>query len=86
MAPVIAENQDTIHSIMGGFIGFSGDMAESSQYPPVDRNRIMKSIYDNLVAPNDIYYIVFYTPADSPNGGWVQNWMPINQELAELIP
>ena len=58
MAPVIAENQDTIHSIMGGFIGFSGDMAESSQYPPVDRNRIMKSIYDNLVAPNDIYYIV----------------------------
>lgn len=58
LAPVIAENKDTINSIMGGFIGFSGDMAESSQYPPVDRNRIMKAVYDNLILPNDIFYIV----------------------------
>ncbi len=58
LAPVLAENKDTVYSIMGGFIGFSGDMAESSQYPPVDRNKVMKAIYDNLVAPNDIFYIV----------------------------
>lgn len=54
--------------------------------------RVVFECYENLVwdsgiyEQNDIYYIVFYTPADSPNGGWVQNWMPINQELAELIP
>lgn len=58
LAPVIAEYKDTVFSIMGGFIGFSGDMAESSQYPPVDRNRVMKAVMDKLVLPNGTYYLL----------------------------
>ncbi|MBO7217947.1 MAG: DUF4874 domain-containing protein, partial [Clostridia bacterium] len=58
LAPVLSEYKDTIFSIMGGFIGFSGDMAESSQYPSVDRNKIMKAVIDKLVLPNDVYYLI----------------------------
>ncbi len=58
LAPVMKEYKDTVFSVMGGFIGFSGDMAESSQYPPVDRNRIMKAVMEKLVVPLDTYYLI----------------------------
>lgn len=54
--------------------------------------RVVFENYENLVwdsvlcKQNGTYYMVFHTPADSPDGGWIQNRIPINQELAELIP
>lgn len=66
LAPVLSEYKDTIFSIMGGFIGFSGDMAESSQYPSVDKNKVMKAVMDKLVVPNDVYYLI-RTPEDKYN-------------------
>lgn len=62
LAPVLSEYKDTLFSVMGGFIGFSGDMAESSQYPPVNRNTIMKAVIEKLAVPNNVYYLI-RTPA-----------------------
>ena len=66
IAPVLSEYKDTLFSIMGGFIGFSGDMAESSQYPSVDKNKVMKAIMEKLVVPNDLYYLI-RSPEDKYN-------------------
>lgn len=73
--------------------GLAGDLLDV-----VEKNgnpiclRVIFENHENLVwdsglfKQNDTYYIVFYTPYDSSDGEWVQNWLPINQELAELIP
>ena len=58
LAALVSEYKDTVSSIMGGFIGFSGDMVDSSQYPPVDRNTIMKAVIEKLVVPNNVYYLI----------------------------
>ena len=52
--------------------------------------------YENLVWHTTIYekknkfYIDFYTPSDSPDGGWLPNYIPLdeefNEKIAELIP
>lgn len=52
--------------------------------------------YENLVWNTTIYenknkfYIRFYTPSDSPDGGWRSNYIPLdeefNEKIAELIP
>ncbi len=58
LSEYVSEYKDTVYSIMGGFIGFSGDMAESSQYPPVNRLTVMKAIIEKLVVPNDVYFLI----------------------------
>ena len=47
--------------------------------------------YENLVwdshleKQNDTYYILFYTPTDSPEGEWKHHWILLNQEFQELF-
>lgn len=68
--------------------GMSGDIYEALENIHL---RIVFEEYENLAwdsgifKQNDKYYIVFYTPVDSNAGGWVQNWLPINQELVDLL-
>ncbi len=53
--------------------------------------RVVFENYENLAwdsglfKQNDTYYITFYTPDDSDDGEWIQNWLPIKQELVELF-
>ena len=68
--------------------GIAGDFLERVNF----NVRVVFEDYENLVwdselrKQNDTYYILFHTPADSLDGGWVQNWLPLNEEIAELIP
>lgn len=60
------------------------------------RLRVTFENYENLVWDTTIYekknkfYIDFYTPSDSPDGGWLPNYIPLdeefNEKIAELIP
>lgn len=69
--------------------GIAGDA-----YEPVEgiHLRVIFECYENLAwdsglyKQNDTYYIVFYTPTDNLNDGWIQNWLPINQEIVRLMP
>ena len=69
--------------------GIAGDLFEAVENIRV---RVVFKDYENLAwdsglfKQNGSYYIVFYIPVDYPDGGWTQNWLPINQELVELIP
>lgn len=73
--------------------GLAGDLLEvvEKEGNPICLRVIFEN-YENIVwesglfKQNDAYYIVFYTPVDSHNGEWIQNWLPISQELVELIP
>ena len=53
--------------------------------------RVIFEGYENLVwdsgisKQNGTYYIVFYM-INEMNGGWRQIWLPLNQEIAALIP
>ena len=69
--------------------GTEGDLYEVVENIHV---RVVFENYENLAwdsglfKQNDAYYIVFYTPVDSPDGGWIQNWIPVSQGLVDLIP
>ncbi len=87
LAPLVSEYKDTVFSIMGGFIGFSGDMADSTQYPPVNRIKVMKKVIEKLVVPNDVYYLIrdpqykYDLEVDSPDYPYLDRISFVNKAM-----